>query len=120
MAREPQLKALERVRQIDRERAELIAEMKAEALDRVDAAIRQLAELGFDYRLDEAGKDTQPVLNPSGRTGRRRVNTERPCPICEFRTEPPHDARSHRGQVDKRPFTDDELEANHLARVATA
>lgn len=43
------------------------------------------------------------------RKGTRTTNPDRPCPICEFKTVPPHDARRHRGQKDKRPFTIEEL-----------
>lgn len=51
------------------------------------------------------------------RKGTRTANPDRACPICEFKTVPPHDARRHRGQTDKRPFTAEELDAMGMKKA---
>jgi hypothetical protein len=89
---------------------------KAEALDKASEAIGFLRELGID-------NDT--ILKELGFRGRVKDKESRegtspkdgPCPICNFRTEPPHDGRSHRGQTKKRPLTAEELEKKGLTKV---
>ena len=73
--------------------------------------------LGFNYRLVEGSTGSRSSAGEGSRKGTRQVNAERPCPICNFRTDPPHDARRHRGQDDKRPFTAEELRHLGLKRV---
>jgi hypothetical protein len=49
----------------------------------------------------------------------RRRKVPKPCLICGFMTEPPHDARNHKSQGrDKRPFTEEELGAKNLVKEA--
>lgn len=115
MAKQPEsTSVLDRLKALDEERRTLMEGAKEEALSVAQKAIEGLNALGFNYRLSEGG-----TRRSSGgeRKGTRQVNAERPCPICGFRTEPPHDARRHRSQDPKRPFTDEELEANHMRRV---
>lgn len=115
--------ALERIKALDQERAKIMDEAKGEALTRANEAIQALNALGFSYRLNEGGTSTDSgrrAGSGEGRKGTRQVNAERPCPICGFRTEPPHDARKHRSQDPKRPFSPEELEANHMKRVGTS
>jgi hypothetical protein len=38
-------------------------------------------------------------------------------PQPDFKTDPPHNGRSHRGQAKKRPFTAEELEEKRLTKV---
>lgn len=74
------------------------------------AAIKMLAGKA---NVSFTGKEvTSKAAKSSGgdRKGTRTTNPDRPCPICEFKTVPPHDARRHRGQSEKRPFTAEELE----------
>jgi hypothetical protein len=120
MAKEPQLSALDRIRQLDEERKRIMEEAKGEALARANEAVDALNALGFNYRLasgGEGGGTGRRATSEGGRKGTRQVNPNRPCPICGFRTEPPHDARRHRGQDPKRPFSEEELQANHMRRV---
>jgi hypothetical protein len=71
------------------------------------------------------GLDNDTILKELGFRGRTKVKESRegtppkeePCPICNFRTDPPHNGRSHRGQTKKRPFTTEELEKKGLTKV---
>ena len=45
------------------------------------------------------------------------VPGDEPCPICHFRTDPPHNGRNHRGQAKKKPFTPEELEEKGLTKL---
>jgi hypothetical protein len=91
-------------------------EAKAEALEKASEAISFLRMLGLD-------NDT--ILKELGFRGRAAAKESRegkppkdePCPICHFRTDPPHDGRSHRGQPKKKPFTAEELEEKGLTKV---
>jgi hypothetical protein len=89
---------------------------KTEALDKASEAISFLRELGLnnDTILKELGfrgrakdRDSREAAPPK----------EEMCPICNFRTDPPHDGRSHRGQTKKRPLTAEELEKKGLTKV---
>ncbi len=100
-----------------KEREELVA--RVDALDaeirsakeqRREALLRELAALGIS--------DTKPRRRPAGRAREEiRIKRQHACRLCGFTTIPPHDARSHRGQKPKRPFSDDELARKALARA---
>ena len=105
---------LERLKELDIEREKLMSEAKNEALAAATAAVEELNALGFTYRLVEGGRANSTA--PSSRTGTRTVKDEA-CPICNFKTSPPHDRRSHRTQEPKQPFTDAELKAKRLTKV---
>jgi len=95
---------IDRIRQLDAEKAKLLSEAKKEALKKVEDAISELHSLGFtNYRLQEVGADPDP------RKIRRTASSDRECQICQFKTNPPHDGRKHRSQTIKKPFTDAEL-----------
>jgi hypothetical protein len=89
---------------------------KAEALEKASEAISFLRILGID---------NQTILKELGFRGRANTKESREgaapkdetCPICHFRTDPPHDGRSHRGQTKKRPLTAEELEQKGLTKV---
>jgi hypothetical protein len=89
---------------------------KAEALDKANEAIGVLRELGLnnDMILKELGFRGRAAAKES-REG--SAPKDEPCPVCHFRTDPPHDGRSHRGQPKKKPFTADELEQKALTKV---
>lgn len=89
--------ALSKIKKLQAEMEEYSKEAVAEALEQAEDAISTLASLGQRYRL----------VRVSGRgKGMRQTNPDRPCPVCQFKTEPPHDARQHRGQgKNKRAFT---------------
>lgn len=111
--------AHDRLKQLDQERAALLADVKKEALARAHEAIARLRELGFDYRLVSAGSTRgAPSKAAGGTSSRPGVPPGAPCPICEFATNPPHDRRRHRAQGDrKRAFTDKQLEQLGLAKI---
>jgi hypothetical protein len=89
---------------------------KTEAFDKASEAIGFLRELGLDndtilkelgFRGREAAKESRAGQPPK----------DEPCPICQFRTDPPHDGRAHRGQTKKRPLTAEELGKKGLTKV---
>jgi hypothetical protein len=92
---------------------------KAEALETARDAINFLRELGIDNDtiLKDLGfrarKETRKAKAENG----TRAPKDEPCPICNFRTDPPHDGRSHRGQTKKRPLSAEELEEKELTKV---
>jgi hypothetical protein len=103
---------IERIKQLDQERNQLISKGKKDALERANTAINDLNALGFDYKLIENKGSKRPASN-----GARRVK-DAPCPICKFKTAPPHDARKHRGQGKRKmPFTPAELKALSLDKA---
>jgi len=105
--------AIERIKQLDQERAQIISSGKKEALDKVKAAIADLSALGFQYQLVE-GSDGGKRRAPKG-TG---LVKDAPCPVCKFKTNPLHDARKHKKQGKrKKPFTPIELKELQLEKV---
>jgi hypothetical protein len=109
MAKEPT--AIERIKQLDEERMRLLDHARKEALDKAGRAVDELNNLGFSYRLVESG-----ARGGSSRKGTRRVK-DAACPICGFKTIPPHDGRAHRSQSPKKPFTADELAARGFRKA---
>ncbi len=107
--------ALSQIRKLEDERSKLLEGAKEEALGRAREAISELRELGFEYQL---------VRGDGRRGGGRAANgrgqvRQAPCPICDFETRPPHDARKHRGQGDrKRAFTEKQLAEMGMERVS--
>lgn len=79
-----------------------------DALRRAKKAVQELNELGVPYKL---------VKLNSSRELRGTVSETR-CPVCKFKTDPPHDSRSHRFQGEnKKPFTKRELEERAMRKV---
>ena len=81
---------------------------------RSSRAIEELNALGFNYQL------TKGAQKAKGKTAKEgaKITKDAPCPICEFKTSPPHDGRTHRNQGKKKnPFTPDELKARGLSRL---
>lgn len=98
---------LARMRGLQEQISSLQNEAKDQLLQTIQDCIAELSKLGFAYKL----------VSAQGRAaGTRRKNPDRPCPICEFVTSPPHDARTHRGQSKKKPFTAAELKELGLSR----
>ena len=97
---------LDHIRAVEHQKVKV----KTETLRKVKQALNELNKLGFDYRVVGNGF-TEPVKS------RSQTLKDAPCKICGFRTLRPHDARSHRGQVKKAPFTRKELEERGLRRV---
>jgi len=92
---------LEQLKTLDSQRAKLLEGAKTEAMGKVQEALAELNALGFHY-----------VITDSVKGARRSVRERKdvPCPICKFKTVPPHDGRRHRAQgMKKKPFTSQEL-----------
>ena len=111
-----QKSAIEEIKELKAQLESKTEQAKAEARDKASVAIGFLRELGLD---------NDRILKELGFRGRAKDRENReamppeeePCPICNFRTDPPHDGRSHRGQTKKRPLTTEELEKKGLTKV---
>jgi len=89
--------ALSKIKKLQEQMAEVSKEAVDEALQQAEDAIETLGTLGQRYRLVRLGARSK---------GSRQANPDRLCPVCEFKTDPPHDARQHRGQgKNKRAFS---------------
>jgi hypothetical protein len=98
---------LDHIRAVEHQKVKV----KMETLRKVKQALNELNKLGFDYRVVGNGKVGEAVRRSS------RTLKNMPCKICGFRTLRPHDARAHRGQAKKAPFTRKELGERGLRRV---
>jgi DNA-binding protein H-NS len=111
---------LDKLKALDAQRDQLLADAKKEAITAAEKAISDLNELGFHYTLTEGA--TTPSSSPAKPRKTASKTTKRaprdlPCPICEFKTTPHHDGRLHRNQKTKEPFTVEELMEKHLTKV---
>jgi hypothetical protein len=66
---------LDRIRELDNERAKLLDDAKTAALANAEAAIAELNELGFTYRLTQDGKAPR-VAKVTGGTRRTGIREE--------------------------------------------
>lgn len=107
---------LEKLKALDAQRAALLEGAKQEALDKAESAVAELKSLGFDYRLVEGTVTARLPRKAETQMLKRQISDE-PCKICHFKTNPPHDARSHRAQNPKKPFTVEELMEKGLSKV---
>jgi hypothetical protein len=98
---------LDRIRSVEHQKAKV----KTETLRKIKQALNELNKLGFDYRVVGNGRVSETVRISS------RMLKSAPCRICGFRTVRLHDARAHRGQAKKAPFTRKELAERGLHRV---
>jgi hypothetical protein len=111
-----QKSAIEEIKELKARLESMTEQAKAEAFDKASEAISVLRTLGLD---------NDSILKELGFRGRAKDRESReatppkeePCPICNFRTDPPHDGRSHRGHTKKRPLTTEELEKKGLTKV---
>lgn len=108
------------LKQLEKRQEELRSQLRADR----EAALRHALEgfnnlnLGVRYELREASP--APNRKARSRTTVSRkgaVSPQKPCPVCGFQTDPPHDARRHRGQSRKRAFTAKELAAMDMVKV---
>jgi hypothetical protein len=107
--------AIQRIKELDEERARIFDQAKEEALERAKAAVAELNALGLHYTL--VSGDGKSARSPKAAASSKGTVKEAPCSICEFQTSPPHDARAHRGQSRKKPFTAAELTEKGLTKV---
>ena len=75
---------LDRLKQLDDERVTIIEAAKAAAFAQADEAVSLLNAIGYTCEIALA---PEPAATP--RKTPRQVYTNGPCPICEFRTDPP-------------------------------
>jgi hypothetical protein len=104
--------AIERIKELDAERAKIFDKAKQEAMDKAVQAVAELNALGLSYSLHNG--ERKQLKSAAANKGSVKVAA---CPICEFQTDKPHDARSHKSQKKKKPFTDAELKTRGLAKV---
>jgi hypothetical protein len=104
--------AIQRIKDLDAERAGIFEQAKEEALEKAKAAVAELNALGLNYTLTGGGKAAKAG---SGK-GKRAIKAAA-CPICEFQTTPPHDGRTHRSQKKKGPFSAAELKEKGLVKT---
>jgi len=111
--------AVEKLKALDAQRAQLLEGAKKEALDNAEKAVAELNELGFHYSLVEGASTISTPRAPwkASSHAPKRQARDLPCPICHFKTTPHHDGRMHRSQKSKKPFTLEELMEKHLAKV---
>lgn len=103
---------LQQLKALDEQRAQLIDGAKKEALQKAQEAVDELNALGFAYHL------TEGEVKRATRKGTRQIK-DAECPVCKFKTAPPHDARKHRSQGEnKRAFSQKQLEEMGLEKVA--
>jgi len=107
---------LDAIKKLEEERERLIEGAKSEALAKAQEAISDLGRLGFEYELVERQDNRQAAEKGRG-TGVKRPMKDKPCSICGFKTNPLHDARAHRSQETKKPFTAAELKDKKFERV---
>jgi hypothetical protein len=110
---------LEKLKALDAQRAQLLEGAKKEALDNAEKAVAELNELGFHYSLVEDSPATSTARAPrkAATQAPKRQRKDAPCPICNFKTTPPHDGRMHRSQKNKKAFSVEELMEKGLTKV---
>lgn len=91
--------ALEQLLALENEKSKLVEAARLELVEKINHSLELLKNLGFSYKL---------VENTSGHA---------PCRICGFRTDKPHNARAHRWQEPKAPFSAEELSRRGMRRV---
>jgi hypothetical protein len=112
-----QKSAIEEIKELKAQLQSRTETVRTEALQKANEAICVLRDLGIDDNTIlkdlgcKGGAKAQKIKD--GRTGPK----DEPCPMCHFRTDPPHDGRSHRGQTKKKPFTAEQLEEKGLTRI---
>jgi hypothetical protein len=105
--------AIQRIKDLDAERASIFDHAKEEALEKAKAAVAELNALGLDYTLTNGAAKAAKAGSGKGKGTIKAAA----CPICEFQTTPPHDGRTHRNQKKKGPFSAAELKEKGLVKV---
>jgi hypothetical protein len=105
--------AIQRIKDLDAERASIFDRAKEEALEKAKAAVAELNDLGFNYTLTNGAVKSAKAGSAKGKGAIKAAA----CPICEFQTTPPHDGRTHRNQKKKGPFSAAELKEKGLVKV---
>ena len=102
--------ALEEIQKLQ----EQIEKKKQEALDELEGDLREARATVRDIE-----KQIADLKGRSPRKAGEREKKDAPCSICGFKTNPVHDARSHRSQGKKKEaFTAAELREKGMEKVA--
>ena len=109
----PNLK--EHIQELEAEKSKLRAKEGNRSRDR--QLCNRRAERARLQLSDSAAANPDPSRLPARLQGGHKDDQGRRCPMCHFKTSPSHDARSHRVQSPKRPFTDAELSAKGMTKV---
>jgi hypothetical protein len=107
-----------RIKELEDARNKLISTTKAEALGRANQAVADLLALGFKYHLIDEVRLEDVKIAKKGSRKRTGTIKDAPCPICEFKTKPPHDRRAHRfSKAKRRPFNAADLKEKGYTKV---
>jgi vacuolar-type H+-ATPase subunit H len=110
--------AIARIKQLEEEKRKILTGALSEVKTRVQQALADLKALGEDYILVPRAKTLQKQASRKGRRKSTRTIKDAPCPICKFKTKPPHDRRAHRfSNAKKRPFNGTELKEKGYTKV---
>ena len=110
--------AVQRIKELDEERAQVFDQAKEEALEKAKEAVAALNLLGLEYRLLNGVQEARTTKAPGKATAANRGTVKAAaCPICGFETDPPHDGRAHRGQTKKKAFNIAELNDKGFSKV---
>ena len=105
---------MKRLKDLKTARVKLVDKVRDAAFAVVRGALADLKEIGVHYHLVE-GRAPRKAAGTRKATATIEVGA---CPICGFRTSPPHDGRTHRSQDPKKAFTTAQLKAKGLSKVA--
>jgi hypothetical protein len=108
-----QKSAIEEIKELKAQLATKTEQAKTEALKNAAEAINALRELGIDINVILKDLEFKSDTKAKAQEMLKDVS----CPICNFKTDPPHDGRTHRGQTKKKPLTAGELEEKGLTKV---
>lgn len=117
-----QSSVLDEMRELHARMQELKQSATEEATARINADIELLNSMGHNYYLGNTNAPPRAAKSPRAPRGdgpptNKGTVSDAPCPLCDFKTNPPHDRRKHRSQDPKAPFTIQELEQLGLTRV---
>jgi hypothetical protein len=109
------ISVLEQIRNVEHQKSKV----KTETLRKVKRVLSELNKLGFDYRVVGNGRANGEIKGKLNGSVKQSSRTRKgaPCKICGFHSVKPHDARAHRGQAKKAPFSRKELTERGLRRV---
>lgn len=108
-----------------------MADIKESRFDKIMRQIESLESLrnegiqellterkGIDEKLAQLGytENSGRGATSKRRGGTRTPNPDKICPLCDFITDPPHDARMHRSQQKKQAFSAAELTEKGLKK----
>ncbi|MER8567432.1 hypothetical protein NKH85_15720 [Mesorhizobium sp. M0924] len=108
------------IAKLQAERSKLMEKDQGEAKSMLESAlatVNSFGEYGYDMFELVVRKTGLRGKASKGSPKRAGADPSKVCPICKFQTNPPHDARKHRSQVEKKPFTAQELTVLGLTKA---